>query len=108
LHFAQGALDESEGAAKQAMEIRNDLGDMVGMAANAGQPARVEEQRDNPAAALRWLLQAFGLLSQAQSPQATLAAAQIRRLRETIGADRFAPIWQEVAEDRPMPPWLAQ
>jgi len=107
LHFSQGALDDSEAAAKQAMEIRNDLGDMVGMAANAGQLARVEAQRDNPAAALRWLLQAFGLLSQAQSPQATLAAAQIRRLRETVGADRFAPIWQEVAEDRPMPPWLA-
>jgi tetratricopeptide (TPR) repeat protein len=108
LHFAQGALDDSEAAAKQAMEIRNDLGDMVGMAANAGQLARVEEQRDNPAAALRWLLQAFGLLSQARSPQAPMAAAQIRRLRDAVGPDRFTPIWQEVAEGRPMPPWLAQ
>ncbi|MGD2062851.1 MAG: tetratricopeptide repeat protein, partial [Nitrospirota bacterium] len=107
LRFAQGDLDECEAAAKRAMEIRRDLADVVGMAANAGQLARVEEARDNPSDALRWLLQAFGLLSRTQSPQAQLAAAQIRRLHDTVGADRFANIWQEVAEGAPMPPWLA-
>ena len=107
LLFAQGALDDSEAAAKQAMEIRNGLGDMVGMAANAGQLARVEQQRDNPTAALRWLLHAFGLLSQVESPQAPMAAAQIRRLRDAVGPEHFAPIWEEVADGRPMPPWLA-
>lgn len=108
LRFARGDLDACAAAAKRAMEIRSDLADVVGMAANAGQLARVEEGRNNPAGALRWLLQAFGLLSRTQSPQANLAAAQIRRLRDTVGADRFAPIWQEVAEGAPMPPWLAQ
>jgi tetratricopeptide (TPR) repeat protein len=107
LRFAQGDLDECEAAAKRAMEIRSSLADVVGMAANAGQLARVEEGRDNPSGALRWLLQAFGLLSRGQSPQAQLAAAQIRRLRDSVGADRFAPIWEEVAEGAPMPPWLA-
>ncbi len=107
VHAARGEAEEATEAVKRSLAIRNQLGDMEGMAANQGQLARLAEQQGDAGAAVEAAIQSFALLSRIASPRAQLAAGELRRLRTTLGPERFDAEWKRLAGDTAMPAWLA-
>ncbi|RMF83013.1 MAG: NACHT domain-containing protein, partial [Nitrospirae bacterium] len=96
VHAARGDLEAAEKAARRSLEIRTQLGDVEGMAANQGQLARLAEQRGDATAAVEAAVQAMALLRRVDSPRVGLAAQELRRLRQSLGPDRFDAAWRSL------------
>jgi hypothetical protein len=78
-----------------SLQLKEVLGDPIGIARTKGQLADIHEKRGEYPQAFKAYLQTFIIFTKLQSPEVRIVVKKFQQLRNKWGAEVFDAAWQE-------------
>jgi tetratricopeptide (TPR) repeat protein len=107
VHQARGEYDEALKKYQQSLEIKEDLGDRAGVANSLGQLGKLFIVLERFQEAFEFSLSALSTFIELQSPNAGIAANNLKNLRGKWGEVNFDVAWQ-AATGGDVPGWVKE
>ena len=98
----RGRLDEADDWYRKSLTIKEELGNLPGMALTYGQLGLLAEDRQQPRQALDWIIRCVTLFDQFPHPATGPGPEHLARLTRQLGMPALEQAWQQVT-GQPVP-----